>query len=247
MHNFSPADTCLARVCKGLRYAAIVGLCFFGSGHLTAAPPSATIAGFKTWVIGLAYAPDGKTLASVGGESLLYRPGAVKLWDTASGKELQNLAGHETSVWGVAISPDGKLLATSGYDGTVKTWDLPAGKPRASWEAHKNWVLSVAFSPDGKTLATASEDTTIKLWDLSSAQPTEKKVLKGHSDTVTCAAWSADGKTLASSSNDKTADPLGSRKGGAAGQVQRSYRRCLVALLLCQGRPDWPRPAPIAT
>ena len=36
-------------------------------------------------------------------------------------------------------------------------------------------------------------------------QPTEKKVLKGHTDTVTCVAWSADGKTLASSSNDKTA------------------------------------------
>ena len=50
----------------------------------------------------LAFSPDGAKLATVGGESLLYRPGDVTLGDPKSGQQLGSFAGHPTCVWCVA-------------------------------------------------------------------------------------------------------------------------------------------------
>jgi WD40 repeat protein len=43
----------------------------------------ASLATNRNWVTALAFSPDGNTLATVGGQTLLYRPGEVKLWDVA--------------------------------------------------------------------------------------------------------------------------------------------------------------------
>src|SRR5205085_2264989 len=66
---------------------------------------------------GIAYSPDGKTLASVS-----FAPGAgekVRLWDLATGRERQCL---ENSV-AAAFSPDGKTLAVGTTDGVVQLWN----------------------------------------------------------------------------------------------------------------------------
>src|SRR5437762_589189 len=110
------------------------------AGPLWAAEEPATLATYKNWVTGLAFSPNGAALASVGGQSLLYRPGDVLLWDVAGGKQRASLAGHETSVWSVAFSPDGQTLASGGYDGTVKLWNVAMAKEQASLAAHKNWI-----------------------------------------------------------------------------------------------------------
>ena len=71
-----------------------------------------TLTSFRGWVTSAEFSPDGKTVATGGGQSLLYRPGEVVLWDVASGKATATLAGHETAVWCVAWSRDGKTLAS---------------------------------------------------------------------------------------------------------------------------------------
>jgi len=72
-------------------------------------------------VQGVAFSPDGKTLAAGydGGGG-----GGVVLWDTARRERLQEkpLAVTEGYVQGVAFSPDGKTLA-AGYSGGVVLWD----------------------------------------------------------------------------------------------------------------------------
>jgi WD40 repeat protein len=163
-----------------------------------------TIGTYRTWVTALAWSPDSGTLATVGGQSLLYRPGEVRLWDPTSGKLKATLDGHETAVWSVAFSPDGKTLATGGYDGQVKLWNTADGKLKASFEPHKHWVHAVAFSPDGKLLATGSEDATVKLWDISTTPPAEKQTLKGHTAGITSVVFNGNDRII-SGSVDRTA------------------------------------------
>ena len=67
----------------------------------------------------LAFAPDGKVLATAG-----FGEPSVRLLDVATGRELARLEGHRGYVLALAFSPDGGRLATGGGDTTVVTWDV---------------------------------------------------------------------------------------------------------------------------
>ncbi|WP_165226703.1 protein kinase domain-containing protein [Aquisphaera insulae] len=158
-------------------------------------------------VMGLAYSPDGKHLASVSGSWLIVpqaasRPGELILWEAATGAEVRRMAGHEGPLTGLGYSPDGTLIATSSWDGTVKLWDACRGTLRRTLVGHKDWVLAVAFSPGGSQLASAGADGAIKLWDLNPGRDGE--TLRGHTKNVTSVAYSPDGRHLASGSSDQT-------------------------------------------
>jgi WD40 repeat protein len=76
-------------------------------------------------LIGVAFSPDGRLLASCGSDN------TVRLWDPATGTQQRILTGHTGSVHGVAFSPDGRLLASCG-DKTVRLWDRPPAPSSAS-------------------------------------------------------------------------------------------------------------------
>src|SRR5262245_12636606 len=68
-------------------------------------------------VYAVAISPDGKTIASGGNDNTL------RLWETATGKELLAVPSPKTGVRCVAFSRDGKLVATGGYQ-AVQLWDV---------------------------------------------------------------------------------------------------------------------------
>ena len=73
------------------------------------------------WVLGLAFAPDGKTLASAESD------GTIRLWNVRTRKVALELRGHEGIVSKVGFSPDGKLLAScGGANGTLRLWPAPS-------------------------------------------------------------------------------------------------------------------------
>ncbi|MGH3824508.1 MAG: hypothetical protein ACRDRA_16990, partial [Pseudonocardiaceae bacterium] len=116
---------------------------------------------------GVAFSPDGKTIASASTDR------TVRLWDAATGKSLgQPLTGHTDTVRAVAFSPDGKTIASASNDQTARLWDAATGKPLGQpLTGHTNLVMGVAFSPDGKTVASASGDRTARLWDAATGKP----------------------------------------------------------------------------
>jgi WD40 repeat protein len=174
---------------------------------------------------GASLSPDGKLLATAGEDA------PVRVWDTASHRQVAALQGHEGLTMGAVFSPDGRTLATTGFEGTVRLWAVDTWRQLAVLAGHRGWVWPVTFTPDGNTLATGSEDHTVRLWDVRARK--ERAVLRAHSYWVWRVVVSPTGDLMASSSGDGTTalwrlgGPKGARLLGTfplAGEVEGSAR-----------------------
>ena len=155
-----------------------------------------TLQGHGNSVLSVAISPDGKTIASSGGDR------TIKLWNLATGKAISLLNGHSQQVNVVVISPDGKTLVSGSDDNTIKIWNLTTRKQIRTLQGHSDSVHALAISADSETLVTGSDDNTIKIWDLATGE--QIRTLAGHTFWVRSVAISPDGVILASGSFDKT-------------------------------------------
>jgi WD40 repeat protein len=165
-----------------------------------ALPPDAVArAGTVRWrhggpVLALAFAPDGKTLASVSGD------GSLRLWDSSTGRELRRFLGHKGEVRCVAFAPDGNSLLSGGADGTARLWDVKTGKERAKLLTAEEWLNAVAFAPKGKWLAAGSDEGTVHLWDATTLRKSRDFRAAG---SVQGLAFLRDGTLAVGAANDE--------------------------------------------
>jgi RNA polymerase sigma factor (sigma-70 family) len=169
-------------------------------------------------VFAVALSPDGKVLAAGYGKGP--NNGAVKLWDTATGKEKAELRAERrlpdtpvlplAVVESVAFSPDGKrLLATTTTNRqAVILWDAASGEQLEPLEPFVLDTRNVVFGQEGKSLAGAKyywkegpggrvllDRLEIKVWD--AATGAERASVAAHGPSVSSAAFAPDNRTVA--------------------------------------------------
>src|SRR5436853_17415 len=105
-------------------------LLLLSSGPSRAAEPL-TLKGHKGWVGGLAFGPDGKTLATASAD------GTVKLWDPAGGDLRDSLDLRAGEVRSLAFAPDGRTLAAGTRYGSVSVWSVAGREQRAVLKGHR--------------------------------------------------------------------------------------------------------------
>ena len=141
----------------------------------------------------LAFAPDGKTGATIGN--------MLRFWDVASGK-LSFEANLGRELREIAFSPDvaSHLVAVSHE--TVHLWNVADRREERQFKDPECSSSScLAFSPDGKMLVkTTGFEGAIQLWRVADGSPLERLTGKNQSDQSL--AFSPDGKHLAATGRE---------------------------------------------
>lgn len=160
-----------------------------------------TMPGHTDAVLHVSYSPDGKRLASGGGDM------TVRFWNVITSLPQHTCSGHRHHVLCTGWTPDGQYFVSADRSGEIRIWNPQTGLPKgAPLKGHTKWVTSLAFEPvhsepSCTRFASSSKDHTVKIWNINNGRC--ETVISGHSDSVECVKWGGTG-LLYTCSRDRT-------------------------------------------
>lgn len=158
-------------------------------------------------VAALAYAPDGRTLATA---SRFSEYECAKLWDL-SGSELRStpLPIPQGEVHWIGFSPDGQRLCTvtskpysKSEPAELRIWEVATLRPLVALAGHRASIRQATFSEDGRLVAAGDTRGVIKVWE--SHTGAERRTLSGHHGFVSAVSFIPGSHHLASGSEHGT-------------------------------------------
>ncbi len=146
---------------------------------------------------GLAFSPNGDTLASAGDD------GTIALWridwKRGEAQHIRSIKAHPFQVFNILYTPDGRTLISAGRDTVIRLRNAATGKSAGALEGHGDTAGSIALEPGGKWLATAASDGEVIEWDLAS----HKIIHRIHVGVpLLCIAFSSDGRLFAAGTSE---------------------------------------------
>ncbi len=200
---------------NAIRAAMVAGILAAVMNPGLAAPEPVVLKGHTKTVSAVAWAADGKTVATASDDR------TIRMWDPTTARQIASLPGIAREGYGgpvVAFTADLKVVAVN-YWGEITIRTVADGKAlvkidpildRGQKFAFRPDVFAMAFSPDGKRLATAGSVAAVGgphglpggitiVWDAETGKIVHQS--DKLSTAASSVAWSTDGKRFAAGTN----------------------------------------------
>jgi len=179
-------------------------------------------------VFSCVYSADGAFVLSAGWD------GCLRLWLSASARQVSSLRVSPKPLSCCAFSADGTVWLSASMDGVLSWWDVLTHQLRDTFIAHIRPISAIQFSPDGRFLATAAWDRKLLLRRVGDER--EGRALVGHKDNLAGCRWTPDSKQLLSWSNDGTLRLWDADSGREAARFEGHADRVTAACLSRDGQ-----------
>lgn len=143
--------------------------------------------GHKEAINMVQYSPTGKHIYSASEDK------SIKMWDVATGIDVNTFNAHEAGVNCIFLSKDGKTLLSGDKNGKIIVWDALKGEVLTTIDGHEGGVNTAKLSTDGQMIVSGGEDELLKLWTI---QGDSIKTIRGFSAPIKNLAISPDGDRI---------------------------------------------------